>query len=346
MKIGDLATTSFESVSPHDSVASVESRLLAEKHLVVMDGDRFVGLLTLSDTMERPHTLVVDCLTDRPQLDAAADLRSALEVMEQQSAHFLPVFREERFHGVASYKVISDILDRRVQEHKVRLEHYEALRTFAGGVAHDVNNLVMMMMNIFEVSRSHPEIPPEVVTHITRAEDLVARAQRLVSELSVLARSGEVSKEPTALEPFVREHAQLLAEGQDVELSFAFEDGLPAIELAREPFAQVISNLVFNAIQAMGEPPRCIEISGRRVTLDDPTVGGRYIELSLRDTGRGIDEDLLPEVFEPYVTARPGGTGLGLAIVAAVVADHGGQVSVTSREGEGTTFTILLPDSA
>lgn len=474
MKIGELASTSYLTVSPHESVASVEERLVREKFVVIEDEGRYVGLLTLCDRIKRPHVLAVDCLCERVALDAEEPLERAIEVMEEASAHFLPVLEGGRFVGVASYKALVEHLQlqrqialesyheifeasndaifvhddgekgeirdanqravelsgysleelrgmtpaelsqgvepfteaetvrklrrakewgrqvfewgfrrksgevlpveislsrasiggrpsliaflrditprKKMEQHSARLEHAEAMRLAAGGIAHDFKNLVQVALSSLELVRFDQNLPPDSGELLDDVEDVIERAQTLADQLVLFAKYGTATKETTDLGDLMAENARLMTSGRNVDLLLELSDDLAMVDIDREQFAQVVYNLVINAIQAC-EPDRgAIQIQARNLTLterdDIPLPPGEYVELMFRDNGQGIDEAVRSKIFEPFFTTKNQGTGLGLPLISSIVARHGGHITVESAAGQGTTFRIYLPASA
>jgi two-component system NtrC family sensor kinase len=118
------------------------------------------------------------------------------------------------------------------------------------------------------------------------------------------------------------------------------EEGVPAVKAAVDPsqMRQALWNLCLNAVEAMPRGGE-LRVNVRSVETDS----GAFLEITVRDTGVGIEADHLAHVFEPFYTTKPHGTGLGLAIAHRIVKDHGGEIRVESERGSGSLFTILVP---
>lgn len=350
MRIGEVVTNDLPRVSPHDSVISIEAKLLEAKAAVVEDEERYKGLLTLADVVERAHLLVIDCLVTKPALDPEDELDQAIALMESQGVHTLPVKSHGRFLGVVSYKAIVESQERqrrKLATYAARLEHYEALRQMASGVAHDFNNLAHIIFFLLDRARSVEGAPEELLCHLAHAENVVERTTGLAEQLRNFARHGNASRERLALEAMIRENAELLTKASDVGLVFDFSAELWDCEVEHDRFAQVITNLIINAVHACADRTGQLELSGRNVVVTDrdelPLPSGHYVALGFHDNGVGVAPEDKERIFAPYFTTKETGTGLGLSLVATIVNDHGGYVAVESALGEGTTFTVYLP---
>jgi two-component system sensor histidine kinase HydH len=168
----------------------------------------------------------------------------------------------------------------------------------------------------------------------------VDRLNRVITQLLEFARPLTMNRVPTSLPQLIR-HAVRTVEGQAHAKGIAIETALAPqigeIPLDADRMSQVLLNLCLNAIAAM-------EAGGTlRVSLG--WRDGRTVRIEIADTGSGIRAEDLPRVFDPYFTTKPSGTGLGLPIVQKVVEAHGGEVTLASEPGKGTTVTVLLPAS-
>jgi PAS domain S-box-containing protein len=244
-----------------------------------------------------------------------------------------------------------DVTERIGLEDRLRqAQKMEAIGRLAGGVAHDFNNLLTVIRAnsdflLEDLEGSDPrrgeaeEIrsAAEHATGLTR--QLLAFSRRQVVQPKVLDPSGVVNHMSRMLRRLI---------GEDVELVLELEEGGPSVLADPGQLEQVVLNLCVNAREALPGGGRVTVTSGT-VTLDlgeasrlglDP---GRYVRLTVQDTGAGIPTALLDQVFEPFFTTKECGTGLGLATVYGIVKQAGGEIAVASTPGVGTTFTIHLP---
>jgi signal transduction histidine kinase len=232
----------------------------------------------------------------------------------------------------------------RVQEMMFERQRLETLGTIAGGVAHDINNLLssvfanLEMLESNEVQADSKPVLVDLKTAATHARDTVARILRF-------ARSEPVQKERVALSKLLLDVQRLLRlglPGAHIVQVYA-EPNLPEIMATPSQMHQVLMNLGINSSQAMGASRG--EITMRAVMVERGPDVTQSIELTVSDTGMGMDEDTLSRALEPFFTTKPRGvgTGLGLSVVRDIVLEHGGTIEIQSHPGEGTLVTILLP---
>jgi signal transduction histidine kinase len=168
----------------------------------------------------------------------------------------------------------------------------------------------------------------------------VERITKLMNQLLTFARRGPTNFRPMDLQRVVTDCLDTVQERLSqyrIQVVSEFAEELPEIHGDRDQMMQVLLNLVLNAVQAMPE-------SGTLRMAAVPE-GAQHIRLTVADTGHGIPPDVLPKIFEPFVTTkeRGQGTGLGLTVVLGIIQEHGGSITVDSLPGHGTTFTLLLP---
>ena len=180
------------------------------------------------------------------------------------------------------------------------------------------------------------------------------RAKDLVQQILTFSRQREQEKKPVAVTPIVKEAMKLIRSSlpATVEIRQSYTNGNDAVLADPTQIHQVLMNLCTNAVHAMREREGVLEV---RLDQQEISVGypaydseakpGAYLQLTVSDTGEGIDPAIKDKIFDPFFTAKqPGeGTGLGLSIVYGIVRDHGGIIAVESNPGEGTTFTVSLP---
>jgi two-component system cell cycle sensor histidine kinase/response regulator CckA len=246
-----------------------------------------------------------------------------------------------------------DVTERkRMQEQLQQAMKMEAIGRLAGGVAHDFNNLLTAIGGNVELARMEPleplldeylgEIQQAVTSAVALTRQLLSFSRRQVIEDKVINLCDLVNKTKTML-------ARLL--GEDVDLRVTMAEGLGLVRLDPGQLEQVLVNLAINARDAMPKGGRLI-IEGSNVDLDEtyaathPQVAaGKYVQLSVSDTGQGMSFQVKHQIFEPFFTTKPKGrgTGLGLATTFGIVKQAGGSIEVYSELGMGTTFKIYLP---
>ncbi|MCL4213669.1 MAG: response regulator [Gemmatimonadales bacterium] len=264
---------------------------------------------------------------------------------------------EERTFAGAVASFVARVLDaherRALEQALARAQRLESIGQLAGGVAHDFNNILTAILGNLEVARLElaPGDPADAL--LVEAEAAARRAADLTRQLLTFARHQPVEArvfDPNAL---AREADRMLRRlvGAHVELRSELSPDLRTIRMGTGQFEQVLVNLVVNARDAMPDGgvitvrTRNVDVTARAGATSAGPGPGRYIELSVQDTGVGMDPETLERVFEPFFTTKgPGeGTGLGLAVCYGIVEQIGGSISAVSARGKGTTFRVLLP---
>jgi two-component system, cell cycle sensor histidine kinase and response regulator CckA len=261
--------------------------------------------------------------------------------------------------------VVTDITEhKRAEREKRQLEtklqrahKMEAIGTLAGGVAHDLNNILAGIVSYPELLlMDMPEDSPyrKSIFTIQKAGE---RAATIVQDLLTLARRGVSISEATNLNNVVSDYLKspefekLLSYHPDVRVETDLEENLLNILGSPVHLFKTLMNLVSNAAEAMPRGGRIV-VSIENMYMDRPVQGyddveeGDYVVLSVSDTGFGISPEDVERIFEPFYTKKVmgrSGTGLGMAVVWGTVKDHNGYIDVQSREGEGTTFVLYFP---
>ena len=241
----------------------------------------------------------------------------------------------------------------RAEHERAKAAHLQSIGVLAGGLAHDVNNILMGIVGNLSLAESlvRPE-ETALATRLNHASAACARARGVTSQLLTFAKGGAPIKTTSSVRELVVECSRFALSGSPVAPRFTIDDNLWAADVDLDQIGQVVHNLVLNALQAM---PRggVVDVSLANAELgEDASLAmtgvapGRYVRLSVQDQGHGIPADMLDRIFDPYFTTKEFGSGLGLAITYSIVHAHGGAITVESQPGEGACFTILLPASA
>jgi len=240
-----------------------------------------------------------------------------------------------------------------MREQLLRAQKMEAVGRLAGGIAHDFNNLLTAIQGYADLLiRKTDENSPDAqdLHHIHQA---ATRAAQLTRQLLLFSRKQPMEFRPLDVNATIEDLLDMLRRliGEDVSIHADLADNVWPIRGNEGSVEQILVNLAVNARDAM-PGGGTLDIRTENATLGDEEAAalrgakpGRYVRLIVRDTGEGMDEATLRRVFEPFFTTKgPGkGTGLGLAVVYGIVEEHGGRVTVESRPGDGTCFTILIP---
>jgi two-component system nitrogen regulation sensor histidine kinase GlnL len=222
-----------------------------------------------------------------------------------------------------------------------RADRLSALGTLAAGIAHEIRNPLVSIQTFFQLAPERLHDHEFSTTFLNTTAGEVKRIANLITELLSFARSPTRAFGPTDLNQTVERVLTLLepeAKKQKLALTRALAPTLPLVRADGDQVKQVLINLVLNAIQAT-EPGGGVSISSRTVRNGNADL----VQLEVRDTGAGIPPEHLDEIFNPFFTTKAKGTGLGLPIAHQIVTEHGGSMTVESREGRGTTVFVNLP---
>jgi two-component system cell cycle sensor histidine kinase/response regulator CckA len=258
--------------------------------------------------------------------------------------------------GVVEMVVIfaTDITERRALETQLQqARKIEAIGTLAGGIAHDFNNLLMGIQGrtslmLMGTASSHP-----FIDHLKGIEEHVASAVNLTRQLLGFARGGKYEVKTSDLNEIVRKTSEMFGRTKkEITIHSSCREDLRPVDVDRGQIEQVMLNLYVNAWQAMPDggtlhlETENIDFQGDDIT-PYPLAPGRYVRISVTDTGVGMDRATRERIFDPFFTTkgRSLGTGLGLASAYGIIRNHGGLIDVSSSPGEGTTFRITLPAS-
>ena len=284
----------------------------------------------------------------------SCDLRLVNDAGETVFAHLVAALVRDG-DGKPQYAVamIEDVTDERELEERLRqAQKLEAIGRLAGGVAHDFNNMLTAIggYNSFALERAPADSP--LRGDLQEIRKATERATLLTRQLLAFSRKQILQPELLSLNAIVLDLESMLRPliGEDITLTTALDPTLGPVEADPGQLQQVVMNLVVNARDAMPSGGvLALETANVDVPEDDPSIApGRYVTLTVRDSGHGIDEATLKQIFEPFFTTKDvgRGTGLGLATVYGIVKQSGGYVVVESEPAAGSAFTIYLPREA
>ena len=271
------------------------------------------------------------------------------EVLIELSA--VPITWEGR---KATLNFVRDITQQKKIETQLQeAQRMEAIGTLAGGIAHDFNNILGIVLGYAELAMDDvPEWNP-AWHNLGEIRKASLRAKDVVRQLLSFARKSEIMKKPTNLIPVVKESLNLLRSSipRSIEIRQNIPEDVDSILADPTQMNQVLINLCTNAHHAMPEGG-VLEASLKNVELDEDAAAkypdlkpGRYVNLTVSDTGQGINPELKDRIFDPYFTTKEigKGTGMGLSVVHGIVKSHKGAISVDSDIGHGTTFSLFFP---
>jgi signal transduction histidine kinase len=257
-------------------------------------------------------------------------------------------FLEEEYNligGVA--KQLTLIIEGKIAEEEQeklqqQLQHADRLATIgelSAGVAHELNEPLGSILGFSQLIEKHPDLPEQMRHDIAKIERASLHAREIVKKLLIFARQMPTRKTRVDLNEIVKEGLYFLesrCSKEGIELITKLQDDLPPIIGDASQLNQILVNLVVNAIQAMS--------SGGTLTVSTGRQDSDVL-LTVEDTGIGISENIKNQIFLPFFTTKEvgQGTGLGLAVIHGIVSSHGGEITVDSEEGKGTTFRVSFP---
>ena len=247
-------------------------------------------------------------------------------------------------------------IERAQLEEKLRqAQKMEAIGTLAGGIAHDFNNILAGILGFAELGVQEAADPRSSELHFQEILKAVQRARDLVRQILAFSRHREQDRKPIHLDETVQEALRLLRATlpSTIEIATDLKPGSPSVLADGSQVHQIVTNLVTNGWHAIGDNTAgkvTVELNEFQVDEDfsqtHPDLRpGRYLRLSISDTGHGIPAETLARIFEPFFTTKaPGsGTGLGLSVVHGLMKSFDGAITVYSEPGRGTTFHLYFP---
>lgn len=230
-----------------------------------------------------------------------------------------------------------------LQEELLSAKKLEAIGTLAGGMAHEFNNQVSVIMGNLDMLRRLMKQEPDIMKKIISIQDASERISVLTDQMLSFSRKQILRMERLDINQLISrtEYSIHRQAGEGVEVSIDLEQDLGEIEADPGQIIQVVMDLVANALDAMEHSPRRkLSISTRNLDNPEPVV-----HLRVKDTGTGMDEETVQKIFEPFYTTKPPGKGigLGLSFVYGTIKQHNGSIEVHSFPGQGTMVDIFLP---
>ncbi|MEA4828055.1 MAG: PAS domain S-box protein [Clostridium sp.] len=257
---------------------------------------------------------------------------------------------EARLLPISSNEVVSIVRNitkrKQVDEELLKIEKLNSIGTLAGGVAHDFNNILTIILGNISMLKTCVDSNDRIFKKLSDIEKTVFQAKSLTKQLLTFAKGSNPIKKVTYINNLIKETSDLALSGSNVMCHLSLPKNLWPVEVDTGQISQVISNLVINACQSMPNGGM-LTIKAKNITLaDNEIVGlsaGRYIEISVKDQGYGISEGNLLKIFDPYFTTKKTGSGLGLTSSYSIIKKHNGHIIAKSKVGKGTVFHIFIP---
>jgi len=236
---------------------------------------------------------------------------------------------------------------RRAEQERLTTGKLESLGTLAGGIAHDLNNILTVISgNIGLAQLDAPQHSGNLLSYLAKAGQAAQHAARLSSQLLTFSKGGAPLKKIASVADLLQHAAEFSLHGSNLRAAIEIEDHLGRADIDVGQVEQVINALIINAREAMPNGG-CLDISAENVQIDEkdglPLERGRYIKVSIADHGPGVPIDVVEKIFDPYFTTKPSSTGLGLAISYSIIRKHGGLLELENNSQAGATFAFYLP---
>ena len=296
----------------------------------------------------------------------SVDMHDALMncIRKNQHRDFPEIKYKERYLNIsiapfsqgAIITLIDDTERRRLMDELQQVRKMEAIGTLAGGVAHDFNNLLSIILGNMELALDEVPEWSSARENLKEIQTAGLRARDVVRQLLSFSRKCDISRNVVDLREIVQEAGPLLRASipTSIEIKTDMQQAVFPIKADPTQIHQIIMNLTTNGAHAMEEKgPGVLTIGLENVLLDDsmdiPGYGnmapGKYVILSVTDTGHGIDTSIQQKLFDPYFTTKEvgKGTGMGLSVVHGIVKSHDAAVQIQSQPGTGTTVNVFFP---
>ena len=240
-----------------------------------------------------------------------------------------------------------DVTERkRIEEERLTTSKLESLGTLAGGIAHDLNNILTVISgNIGLAQIESPADAGTLLSFLSKAGQAAQHAAHLSSQLLTFSKGGAPLKRVSVISRLLAQAAEFSLYGSNLRADIDISPDLWKAEVDSGQIEQVVNALMINAREAMPHGGT-VRLSARNVELTEPSTilpAGRYIKVKISDRGSGVPDDLATKIFDPYFTTKPMGSGLGLSISYSIVKKHGGMLHLESSSSEGATFAFFLP---
>jgi signal transduction histidine kinase len=250
----------------------------------------------------------------------------------------------------ASLLIIRDISDRLTARKSLeKAGKLDAIAALSGGIAHDYNNLLTAIIGNITLAQTHLKPKDKPFRLLGHALVASKTAKNLTQKLITFSKGGSPHKEIAAVDRLVKSATDFTLSGSNIKCSYNFSPDIRLIDVDPSQIGQAIHNVVMNARESMQEGG-LIYVTASDFKLADEVatlVAGDYVKVSIADQGGGIPEKEFDRIFEPYYSTKEmghtRGTGLGLSICRSIIRKHGGDVTVESQIGVGTTMHLFLP---
>jgi len=310
-----------------------------------------------SDDLERVTRWLNDCIASGKAELTPNEYRLVRKDGKILYVRTLGVIEREVGKSAKVFATLQDITERKQMETQLQQsQKMEAVGTLTGGIAHDYNNLLAVIMGNLSMAQEEAEPHSAMAELLHEIEQASLKARDLTHQFLTLSQGGHPRKERGSIQSLLKEIPGQAQAHEGIEYAFSIQDDLRPVEYDSRQMHYAINNVFTNAVEAMPQGGTItIQAENKIIENQDkdsasPLKEGKYVKISIKDEGIGILEKHLNRIFDPYFSTKEKGVqkgmGLGLATAYAIVEKHGGHIMVNSTTGVGTTISIYLPATA
>jgi len=249
--------------------------------------------------------------------------------------------------------------NKRAEDELQKIRNLESIAALSGGIAHDYNNLLTVIIGNISLIQSYIEPDDMIYGLLDEALEASMTAKSLTQKLITFSRGGAPVMETASIAPVIKSATEFTLSGSNIKCEFSIPDDLRLVHIDKTQIGHVLHNLVMNAREAM-PGGGIIKVVAENVNITDksPVLGigleiglekGNYIKISIIDQGIGISKEILDKIFDPYFSTKDIGTqkgmGLGLSICHSIIKQHNGDIVAEPNAGTGTSLHFYLPAS-
>ncbi|MGR3221176.1 MAG: PAS domain-containing protein, partial [Candidatus Anammoxibacter sp.] len=248
---------------------------------------------------------------------------------------------------IRMFGTVHDITERKKREDELlKTQKLESIGILAGGIAHDFNNILTAILGFTNLAIINAKEDDKICKNLVKVEKATIRAKDLTQQLLTFSKGGAPIRKAVSIAELIKDAAEFALRGKNIKCKFSISTDLWPVDVDEGQINQVINNLVINSVQAMPKGGE-IDINAENISKSNSKEissleQDRYVKISVRDYGAGIQKDHLANIFDPYFTTKQAGSGLGLASSYSIIKNHDGLITVESELGVGTTFYIYL----
>ncbi|HEX4085699.1 MAG TPA: PAS domain S-box protein [Chthoniobacteraceae bacterium] len=305
----------------------------------------------LNERTRKPCSTMLDRIVETGSVVGTANhaivvSREGVERLIEISAS--PI-RDKTNRKLGTVLVFRDITEKEhLEAERRKAEKLESLGVAAGGIAHDFNNLLTAIIGNLSLSLITVPQEDDMYERLSAAKKASLRAQELAQQLLTFAKGGAPIKKTASIGQLIHDTVTFSIRGSSIRADFETPDDLWPVEVDSGQISQVVNNLAINAEQAMpGGGTLMVKCENFFLPEESgalsPLRVGKYVKITVQDEGIGIPEEYLKKIFDPYFTTKPKGSGLGLATSYSIVKNHDGLITVDSKVGLGSLFSLYLP---